>query len=76
MNKVEKLIVASNKYIKSMDGEDLAAVKFCASSLGVLLGIGVPLKLKKPVGLLAGLLFAGTCVPLVSKFVDSSREQE
>jgi len=75
MNRVERLIVASNKYIKSMDVEDLAAVKFCASSVGVLLGLGVPLKLKKPVGLLAGLLFAGTWVPLVSKFIDSSKQE-
>lgn len=70
MNRMEKLLHTGDQYLKSMDLEDMAALKFCLSSMGVILGIGVPMKLKKPVGLLAGLLFLGTYVPLVSKFVD------
>jgi len=70
MTHMEKLICAGNKYLKEMDLEDLAALKFCLLSLGTLMGLGVSKKMKKPVGLVAGLLFLGTYVPLMSRFTD------
>ena len=74
MNTVEKFLRAGNRYLKDMDLEDMAALKFCLGSMGILMGIGIPARLKKPVGLVAGLLFVGTYIPLMSKFVDAFHE--
>ncbi len=70
MTHMEKLLHAGNRYLKEMDLEDMAALKLCLISLGTLMGIGVSQKMKKPVGLMAGLLFLGTYVPLMSRFTD------
>lgn len=76
MNTVEKLLHTGSRYIKDMDLEDMAAFKFCLASMGVLLGVGIPARMKKPVGLMAGFLFVGTYIPLMSKFVDLYHQTE
>lgn len=79
MNTMHRLLKAGDNYLKKMDLEDMAALKFCLLSLGTLLGLGVSHRNKKPVGLLAGMLFLGTYVPLMSDFVmeyQNTREEE
>jgi hypothetical protein len=64
---IEKLTSTGKTYLNEMDLEDMAALKLCLTSLGVLIGLGIPLKGKKPVALLAGFLFTGTYIPLMCR---------
>ena len=69
MNTMHRLLKAGDNYLKKMDLEDMAALKFCLLSLGTLMGLGISPRNRKPVGMLAGLLFLGTYVPLMSDFL-------
>lgn len=60
---------AGRLYMKEMDLEDMAALKCCLLSAGVLFGIGMPLKWKKPATVVGSLLFVGTYLPLMTKFL-------
>ena len=61
-------LAAGRLYIKEMDLEDVAALKFCLLALGILMGMGIPLKSRRATAVLASILFVGTYVPLMSKF--------
>lgn len=65
---MKKLIDAGNLYLKHMALTDVALLKLCVGALGVLVGLGAAKRHKRSAGLLAGLLFSATCVPLVGKF--------
>lgn len=52
----------------STDWRDLALVKFCLCAIGVLLGLCVPARHKKPVAGLAACVFLVTYIPLMAKF--------
>jgi len=69
MNTMHRLLKAGDNYLKKMDLEDMAALKFCLLSLGTLMGLSISPRNRKPVGMLAGLLFLGTYVPLMSDFL-------
>ncbi len=56
--------------MKDMDLEDMAALKVCLLSAGVLFGIGMPLKWKKPAALFGSFLFVGTYLPVMTKFLE------
>lgn len=64
-------LAAGRLMLKDMDLEDVAALKLCLLSLGVLGGIAVPLKARKPAALIASMLFVGTYIPLMTKFLGS-----
>ena len=59
-----------------MDLTDMAALKICLLSLGVLIGLFVPSKSRKCTSFLMGALFAATYVPLMSKFFGLLGEPE
>lgn len=65
---MDSLLGAGRLYIKDMDLEDVAALKLCLMALGILMGLGIPLKGRRAAALLAGLLFVGTYIPLLSQF--------
>lgn len=64
---MKKLIAAGNLYLKDMDLTDVALLKICLCSLGVLVGLGASKRHKRPAALLAGGLFVGTYIPLMGK---------
>lgn len=66
---MKKLIAAGNLYLKKMDLTDVALLKLCLGSLGVLIGLGCAKRHKKGAGFLAGFLFILTYVPLMGKFL-------
>ena len=68
---LNKWLAAGRLMLKDMDLEDMAALKFCLLSLGVLGGISIPAKGRKPAALLASFLFVGTYLPLMTKFLGS-----
>lgn len=66
---MKKLIDAGNLYLKHMDLTDVALLKICVGSLGVMVGLGAAKRHRRSAGALAGLLFVGTYVPLMGKLV-------
>lgn len=73
---MKKLTAAGNLYLKKMDLTDMALVKLCCTSLGVLVGLKCAKRHKKGAALLAGGVFAATWVPIMGKFVRALTETE
>ena len=65
---MKKLIAAGNLYLKKMDLTDIALLKLCLGALGVLIGLGAARKHRKSAGVLAGLVFCLTYLPLMGHF--------
>lgn len=72
---IARLLRAGTRYVRDMDLADVAAMKFCLASMGILLGLGIPARMKRPVGWMAAILFLGTYIPLMSKFVDHYHQE-
>ena len=66
---MKNLIAAGNLYLKKMDLSDVALLKVCVGALGVLIGLGAAKKHRRGAGLLAGLAFCLTWVPLMGRFL-------
>lgn len=66
---MKKLLTAGSQYLKEMDLTDMALLKFCVGACGVLLGLGAAKHHKKSTGVLAGLVFVVTAIPLAAKFI-------
>lgn len=64
---MQKLLHSGRRYLKTMDLTDMAALKICLLSLGILIGLFIPSRSKKSTSLLMGVLFAGTYIPLMGK---------
>lgn len=67
---MNKMIKCANSFIKKCDWTDIAMLKCCLLSLGMMLGMAVARKKKKMLYVLSFFTFVITCAPLVSKFMD------
>ena len=65
---MKKLFDAANGYIKTCDWKDMALIKFCLFSIGLMLGSFVSPKNKKTVFFLALAVFVATYIPSMTKF--------
>ena len=65
---MKKLIAAGNLYLKKMDLTDIALLKLCLGALGVPIGLGAARRHRKSAGVLAGLVFCLTYLPLMGRF--------
>ena len=65
---MKNLFQWADEYIRESDWKTLAALKFCLCAIGILIGIAVPSKAKKPVLIGAAAVFLGTYIPLMVKF--------
>lgn len=63
-----------DRYAMKSDWKDFALTKFCLCAMGVLLGIHVPQKHRKTVGLAALAVFTATYIPLMSKIYSTAKE--
>lgn len=76
----KKLFFAADAYVAQCNWRDLALVKFCLAAIGLMAGLFVPQKAKKPVFLGALIVFVATYLPLMAKFVriahDALRQAE
>ena len=72
---MKKLTDAANRYLRACDWRDIAVLKICLCALGVLLGLAVPGRKKRPAAWAAALVFAAAYVPLVAKFLPYLREK-
>lgn len=68
---MKQLIAAGNLFLKKMDLTDLALVKLCTGSLGVLLGLRAARKHRKGTGFVAGVMFLLTLLPILARWVDA-----
>ena len=61
-------------YTQRMGVLDLGLLKICCLALGTLMGLTVSRKKKLQPGVLAGGVFAATCLPLMNRFLDVIEE--
>ncbi len=73
---MKKLLDYADRYIEKSTWKDMAMLKFCLFSLGILAGMQIPKKDKKEAGILAFLVFVLTYIPLMKKLVDIIRQEE
>lgn len=66
---MRKLFGYAEKYLQRSSWKDMALLKFCLFSMGILAGMQVPEKQKKKAGILAFFVFLITYIPLMKKFV-------
>ncbi len=62
------LFRSADVYLRQCDWRDLALVKFCLFSMGVIAGIALPPKAKKPAIITAAAVFVATYIPLMVKY--------
>lgn len=63
------LFAAADRYLRASDWKDIALLKLCLFSIGLMLGMQIKDKDKKVVHIGAAILFVATYVPLMSKFI-------
>ena len=73
---MKKLFAAANRYIETSDWKIIAVLKFCLISLGMMIGMAIGKKARKPVFFGALGVFAVTYVPLMVKFYKVFTEKE
>lgn len=71
---MKKFLELGNRYAAKSDWKDFALTKFCLCAMGVLIGVHVPVKQKKCAGILAGVVFLATYIPLMSKVAVIAKE--
>lgn len=71
---MEKFLELGNRYAKQSDWKDFALTKLCLCAIGVLIGLNIPKKNKKCVGIMAITMFFITYIPLMSKVFKIGKE--
>lgn len=66
--KVGKFVQIADEFIKEMHVSDMVVLKFCLMSLGIIVGICLPKKWKRPALFTALFVFIITYLPLVTKW--------
>jgi hypothetical protein len=64
---MRNLFAIANEYLRQSDWKDLALIKFCLFSMGVLIGVLVPSRAKRPVIMASVCVFVLTYLPLMAK---------
>lgn len=64
---MKKFLELGNRYAKKSDWKDLALVKFCLCSMGIMIGLLVPEKMKNNTMKAAAGVFVATYIPLMAK---------
>ena len=62
------LFDAADRFIQDSSWKDLALVKFCLFAMGLLAGLFLPKKAKKPAFFIALAVFVSTYIPLMLKY--------
>ncbi|PKM83881.1 MAG: permease of phosphate ABC transporter [Firmicutes bacterium HGW-Firmicutes-11] len=66
---MKELLNYGKKYMEKMNVADMAMLKTCVLSLGVLIGVSIPKTHKKKATAVASVAFAFTYAPLMTKFL-------
>jgi TRAP-type C4-dicarboxylate transport system permease large subunit len=73
---VKNLFGAGKRYMRTMDLSDMALLKLCLISSGILFGLMIPTEAKKRSALAAGFVFVVTYLPLMHKFFPALTQPE
>ena len=65
---MKKLFDAANRYIETSDWKIIAVLKFCLISLGMMIGMAIGRKDRKPAFFGALGVFTATYIPLMVRF--------
>ena len=71
---MKKILDIAQRYLERSDWKTISVLKLCLFSLGVLCGMQICEKQKKPARYVAGGVFLVTYIPLVLKLVGVIRE--
>lgn len=71
---MKRLFYYGDLFMSKSDWRDMALVKFCLFSMGLLVGTQIPRKNHKPVICCAFLIFICTYIPLMAKLFGIVRE--
>lgn len=66
---MKELFTCADQYVQESDWKDLALLKFCLCSIGVMIGLCIPKEKKKVPLILAAAVFIITYIPLMIKFI-------
>ena len=72
---MKRLFDAADRFLKASSWKDIAVLKCCLMALGVLMGLAIPARKKKPAAWAAALVFLATYVPLMGKFLPCLLEE-
>ncbi|MBR2596541.1 MAG: hypothetical protein IKE06_09495 [Solobacterium sp.] len=70
---MRKLFDSAGAWMSASDWKDLAMLKICVASLGIVLGTSLPEKHRKKAAVLSGLVFAATYAPLMINYFEVLR---
>lgn len=73
---MKKLFGYADKYLKKSDWKDLALLKFCLFSIGMMTGARLPERSRKKVMGAAFAVFIITYIPLMAKFIGVIMEKD
>ena len=73
---MKKIFQYANGYLQECDWKNIGLVKLCLCAVGVMIGLGIPEKQKKPVFCAAAGVFFSTYIPLMIRFVRSAIRQK
>ncbi len=71
-----KLFDYADRYLEKSNWKDLAMIKFCLFSIGVLAGMRIPEKNRNRACCMAAIVFAATYIPLMAKFFAVVMEED
>lgn len=66
---MKRIFASANEFVKESDWKDLAVLKFCLLSLGLLAGMQIAERCKKGVRIAASVVFTLTYIPLMVKYL-------
>ena len=66
---MKTLFARADEYLQNSDWKDIAVLKLCLLSLGLLAGMQLPEKHRKTARVAAVVIFVATYIPLMTKFL-------
>ena len=66
---MKALFTSADEYLCQSSWKDLAVLKLCLLSLGLLIGMEIPKRGRKETRIAAALLFAATYIPLMVRYL-------
>ena len=71
---MEKLFELTDRYMERSDWTDLALIKFCLCSMGIIIGMNIPKKKSEKVAVFSCGVFISTYIVLMAKVVSIAKE--
>ena len=66
---MKRLFASADEFVQQSDWKDLAIIKFCLFSIGLLVGLQITEKCRKGVRIAASVIFTLTYIPLMAKYL-------